>query len=421
MRSRSHSPRHFQANIGDPHVDASQDQAAIYLQDDYRARKDLTVSGGIRQEVQTHIGGFHLGPRGGIVWSPFKNGKTTMRAGGGIFFDWFDAQAYEQAVQLDGTHQQIATILEPGYPDASLGGRAIALPPGRVQLSLEHLQPELHETMFGVERILPGDVRLNAMYIRRRSVHQLRGVNINAPLPSGLRPDPSAGTITEIEPIASAAFDGLMMNVNYANPQRRIFISANYTLSRSIDEADSAFSLPADTYNLAAERGPSATDARHRFMSLANFPLPWRLRLATSVRLQSATPFDVTTGHDDNGDTVSNDRPAGVTRNARRGSAQADIGARLSWAIGFGTKPATGGGGPQVRIVRGGDADPLSSMGGIDGANKRYTIELFAQGYNLTNHLNALNFSGVLTSPFFGQATSAAAPRRMEVGARLTF
>jgi hypothetical protein len=43
------------------------------------------------------------------------------------------------------------------------------------------------------------------------------------------------------------------------------------------------------------------------------------------------------------------------------------------------------------------------------------------QGYNLLNHTNALNFSGVMTSPFFGHATSAASPRRLEIGTRLTF
>ena len=74
-----------------------------------------------------------------------------------------------------------------------------------------------------------------------------------------------------------------------------------------------------------------------------------------------------------------------------------------------------------MRVIRGGDADPLSSMGGAEGLNKRYTIELYAQAYNLTNHLNALNFGGVVASPFFGQPTSSAAPRRMEIGARLTF
>ena len=47
-----------------------------------------------------------------------------LRAGGGLFFDWFDALSYEQAIQLDGTHQQIETIVGPGYPDSTLGGRA---------------------------------------------------------------------------------------------------------------------------------------------------------------------------------------------------------------------------------------------------------------------------------------------------------
>ena len=187
-----------------------------------------------------------------------------------------------------------------------------------------------------------------------------------------------------------------------------------------MNESDSPFSLPADNFNLAAERGPAPNDARHRFMSLATFPLAWHLRMGTSVRVQSGLPYNITTGHDDNGDTVSNDRPAGVTRNTGRGTATVDLGARLSWSIGFGgaaPPPA----GPQVRIVRGGDADPLSAMGGGDMNQKRYGLELYLQGYNLLNHLNALNFSGVETSPFFGQAVSAAPPRRLEVGARLTF
>jgi len=151
-----------------------------------------------------------------------------------------------------------------------------------------------------------------------------------------------------------------------------------------------------------------------------NVPLKKRLRLASSVRMQSALPYNITTGRDDNGDTVSNDRPAGVTRNSGRGSAQMDVGLRVSWSLGFGgaaPPPA----GPQVRIVRGDNADPLGSVGGIDGQSKRYAIELYAQAYNALNHVNALNYSGVLTSPFFGRTTSASAPRRVEIGARLGF
>jgi len=109
-----------------------------------------------------------------------------------------------------------------------------------------------------------------------------------------------------------------------------------------------------------------------------------------------------------------------VARNSGRGSAQVDVGLRLSWSLGFGgaaPPPA----GPQVRIVRSDNADPLGGIGGMDAQNKRYAIELYAQAYNALNHVNALNYSGVLTSPFFGRATSASAPRRIEIGARLGF
>ena len=413
-------PTTFTRNVGDPDVTISQAQLGLYLQDDYRARKDLTISAGLRQEYQSQIGGLNLGPRGGIAWSPFKSGKTTIRAGGGIFFDWLDAQAYQQAVQLDGTHQQIDTIQQPGYPNPTLGGSALTLPPGRVQFASNLAQPTLTEAIAGIEQVLPGEARVNTMFIRRRGTNQLRGVNINAPLASGLRPDPSSGTVTEIQSVAATAFDAISFNLNYQRMPQRLFLSANYIYGRSLDETDGPFGLPADNYALAAERGPALGFARHRFMSLANLPLPSRFRLGTSLRVQSGTPYNITTGRDDNGDTVSNDRPAGVTRNTGIGTAQIDLGLRLSWGLAFGgaaPPPA----GPQVRVVRGDNADPLGAMGGMDGSGKRYALELYAQAYNVLNHVNALNFSGVVGSPFFGQATSAAAPRRIELGARLTF
>ena len=404
-------PTTFTRTIGDPALTTTQAQLGAYVQDDIRARKNLTVSVGVRQEAQSHIGGAHIAPRGGIAWSPFRSGRTTVRAGGGLFFDWMDAQTYSQAAQLDGTHQQTLTWVNPGYPDVRFGADPILLPAGRVQFAPDLTQPELREATLGVEQALPGALRLNTTFIHRTGAHLLRGVDVN----------PAGAQVTEIRSDATSQFNGLSINVNYANPARRIFVAANYLLSTSTNDSDSPFALPADSANLAAERGPAANDARHRAMSLAQFPLVGRFRLATSVRLQSALPYSITTGRDDNGDTISNDRPAGVTRNSARGRAQVDIGARLSWSIGFGGSAAPPAG-PQVRIVRGDNADPLGAAGmGMDGQNKKYTFELYAQAYNLTNHVNALNFSGVLTSPFFGQPTSAAAPRRAELGARVAF
>jgi hypothetical protein len=414
-------PTTYTRNSGDPRVSISQVQSALYVQDDYRAAKSLTVSGGARQEYQSHIGGFHIGPRGGVVWSPFKNGKTTVRGGGGVFFDWFDAQVYEQAVQLDGTHQQIVTITQPGYPNPATGGEAVYLPNGRAQLAANLDQPELRELNVAVEQQLPGAIRLNTMLIRRRGTYALRGVNLNVPGPGGVRPDPTAGTITEIQSTARSSFDAISVNLNFVRPDRRIFIAANYMFGRSLNDTDSPFSLAADANNLAAEHGPALTDARHRAMGFANIGLPRRFMLGTSFRIQSALPYNITTGYDDNGDTISNDRPAGVTRNTGRGNTLIDVSARLTWKIGFGGPATAGSGGPQIRIVRAGsDTNVLGDMMTGDSA-KRYSVEMYAQAFNVLNHTNALNFSGVETSPFFGQATSAAPPRRIELGARFSF
>jgi hypothetical protein len=414
-------PTTFTRNLGDPQVSISQAQLGLYVQDDYRAAKTLTISGGVRQEYQTHVGGFHLGPRAGVAWSPFKNGKTTVRGGGGVFFDWFDAQDYEQAVQLDGTHQQIETIVQPGYPNPLAGGRALVLPNGRVELASNLTQPVLREMNVAVEQQIQPTVRVNTMLIHRRGSDALRGVNINAPLLDGTRPDPTAGTITQIQSTASSSFDALSVNLNIVRPEKRVFIAANYMYSRSTNDTDSPFSLAANANDLAAERGPAATDARHRVMGFANFPVYKRLSLGTSFRIQSALPYNITTGRDDNGDTVSNDRPVGVTRNTGRGSPLVDVSTRVSYKIGFGGPPAPPAGGPQVRVVRAGaDSNPLADMPGGD-VNKRYSLELYAQVFNAFNHLNAINFSGVVGSPFFGQPTSAAPPRRMEVGTRISF
>src|SRR5262249_25332649 len=153
----------------------------------------------------------------------------------------------------------------------------------------------LKETMAGVEQVLPGDVRLNAMYIRRRGSHLLRSVNVNPPDASGVRPDPSPGPGAARQSIARSSPDMIRVPLNYARPPQRISAPASYTLSSAIDETDSPFGLPGDNDHLAAERGPAVTDARHRVMSLVNVPLVRRFRLATAFRFQSALPYNVTT------------------------------------------------------------------------------------------------------------------------------
>ena len=89
------------------------------------------------------------------------------------------------------------------------------------------------------------------------------------------------------------------------------------------------------------------------------------------------------------------------------------------------TSPAAqGGGAPQGR---GGGAVAVdrtrgrASEGGRGGAANTPRLEIFARATNVLNAVNPQRFGGVLTSPFFGLPTSAAAARRVNAGLRLMF
>ncbi|HEX6650073.1 MAG TPA: hypothetical protein VF075_11045, partial [Pyrinomonadaceae bacterium] len=380
---------------------------------------------GVRHELQNHVSGkFNLAPRLGFVWSPKKSGAITVRGGAGIFYDWFAAQTYEQTLRVDGERQRDLVITNPGFPNPLLGGPQTILPPSRIQTDPDLQIPYILQSSIGVETNPFKKLRLTTNYQYQRGVHLLHGRNLNAPIPGFGRPDPAAGNITDIESSAYQSSHRLMVGIGPARiigGQSTLFWNVNYLLMKNTNEADSPFSLPSNNFNLRADRGPSAADFRHLISGFVSKRLPNGFAISTIFQATSALPYNVTTGFDDNGDTVINDRPTGVGRNSERGAARCEIGSRFSWGKDFGPEQQPTGG-PQVRMIRvggGGDgaAPPPMSMG----ANKKYRLEFYAQAFNLLNHANLGVFNGVETSPFFGQATSAQAPRRMELGMRFNF
>ena len=136
------------------------------------------------------------------------------------------------------------------------------------------------------------------------------------------------------------------------------------------------------------------------------------------LRAQSAPPYNITTGLDENRDGQTNERPVGVARNSARGQGTANLDMGLVWQHSLGQRPAVtaqrGGGGGG----RGGGRDGGGNNRGGDGLVR---FEVFARATNVLNIVNPQNFSGVVGSPFFGLATSAAAARRLVVGTRFFF
>ena len=133
----------------------------------------------------------------------------------------------------------------------------------------------------------------------------------------GVRPDPALGNVTQVESTATLRVDSMNAGLNFNIPARRTFLFANYACNRQRNDADGAFSLPADSYDLAARMGPGGRrSAPHRERGREHERCTKNLRLGVSTAARSGAPYNVTTGRDDNGDTVFNDRPAGVGRNS---------------------------------------------------------------------------------------------------------
>jgi hypothetical protein len=419
-------PTTFTRRTGNPLVEFTHAQFGWYLQDDIRINKGLSLSAGLRHEVQAHVNDWlNIAPRVGATWSPFRNGRTVFRGGFGLFYEWYDSQVYEQTLRVDGTRQSEIAVRSPGFPDPFSGGSVIVLPSGRLVQAEDLKLPMFLRANAAVERTFGSTTRLMFAYSTGRGYNLLRGRNINAPDASGQRADPLAGNVTQVESTARSASHLLHTNFNLNLPWHRTNLFLNYTLARARNDTDGAFSLPADNFDLAGEWGPSPNDVRHRASAMLNMDLWKGLKLSTTVNANSGAPYNITTGFDDNGDTVSNDRPAGVGRNSARGDGRWDLGGRLSWTFGFGSRngaAGAGGGGPQI-VIRTIGGPAAESMGGFSGGaeNKRWRFELYLAGTNLLNHTNPLGYSGVMTSPFFGRPTSALAGRRMEIGSRFYF
>jgi hypothetical protein len=325
-------------------------------------------------------------------------------------------------LRVDGTRQAETVVRNPGYPDAFTGGSVIVLPSGRILQSEDLRQPTTARVNGSVERVLGTFGRVNVGYFYSRGRQQLRGRNVNAPLENGQRPDPFAGNITQVESTARSEGRMLHAGLNVNVPWHRTMLFFNYTFGRVMNDSDGPFSLPADNADLAAEWGPGPYDVRHRLSGMFNMDLWKGFKIATNFSAATGTPYNITTGFDDNGDTISNDRPEGVGRNRARAEGRWDVGGRLSWSFGFGQRKGDGPGGTQVVMVRhvGGGETPMGGFsGGAD--NKRWRFEVYLAAQNVFNHTNWFGYGGVMTSPFFGRPTSASTPRRVELGTRFSF
>ena len=415
-------PSNYTRKIGDPNVTYSRWQAGLYVQDDWRMTRNLMISAGVRAGFQTLTDDqFNLSPRVNLGWSPLRSGKLTLRAGYGYFYDWVNGDLYKQTLLVDGVRQRELNVINPSYPE--LPGEGVTSVTNKYLWSDDLTLPTSHRVNVGADRQITANMRFNVGYTHGWGRGLLRGRNLNAPV-DGVRPDASLANVVSLVPDAESRTHSVNVGWNLTLLEwKRAFFFANYTWSKSNTNSTGAFSIPANGDNLDTEWGPSGGDVRHRASFSMNMTPFTNFSLSLNARAQSGSPYNITTGRDDNRDGLFNDRPAGTSRNSARTDAQWDLGGRVSYAWGFGTRSQGGGmGGGQTVVIGGGGGGGAMAPGfGGGAADKRFRIEVYASAQNLLNRANYVGYSGVVTSQFFGQPTSVMNPRKVQVGLRFGF
>jgi Carboxypeptidase regulatory-like domain/TonB dependent receptor len=387
-------PYVFRINQGPSGVSFSVGEISGFLQSDLKLHSNLNLSAGLRYDWQSVLGRRHsLAPRFAVAYAPGDQ-KTVLRAGAGIFYENLPEAAIWRASILNGIQQTQWVRSNPAYPNAGSPG-SWNVPPSTFHLAKDLEVPYLLHASVSVERQLSTGTQLTLETHTLRGLHLFRTRDTNAPLPqTGVRPLSGFLNLDQLESTAAMRSTGFSVNFR-GHLGKRTYIVAQYTLSNTIDDAAGLFTLPANNYDLRAERGRAGFDRLHQLTLTGMVDLPASIRIGAVLALSSAPPFDITTGFDNNHDTVATDRPPGITRNAGQAAGLAQLDLRCT---------------KRFRFPR---------FFNREGAAKN--VDLSIDAFNVLNHTNYSTYVGVTSSALFGRPVTALPARTVQLSIRYRF
>jgi len=354
------SPFSSSANAGNTQRTTYNNGMSFFAQDDFRIAPTLTLNYGLRWEYFGPLSEAHnllsnlgrdgnlamvgtdgingayerdlnnFAPRLGFAWNPMP--KTVLRGGYGIYFDYVP-----QDLLIANFTTSAGLVTNPIGPAAILplffNGLAFSSnPSGPVFTPATSpcpgpfcsifVTPRRFDTPYSqnwnlnLEQELSQSFALQLGYVGSKGSHLVRLLDINQPDYLGNRPNPNFGAMDSLSPVSASSYHALQATLR-SRDWHGVSGFAGYTFSKSLDDASDGIdfnfatvAFPQNGFDLAADRGPSNFDTRHRFTAAFTYQLPrlagpprlsegWQLN--TIVTAQSGRPVPIVSSNDTSG------------------------------------------------------------------------------------------------------------------------
>ena len=327
-----------------------------YINDDWKVTSKLTVNLGLRYEYDsnpidrthniTEIVNAPFGtaftsvpnafksnpntqnwdPRVGLAFDPFKDHKTSIRAGFGIFHNPIAPRTWVADFAANPP-ASTATVNTPPFPNPFAGGKiaAVLLTESKSAYSAT-TAPYMMQYNLSVQRELFKDTILTMAYVGSSGRHLFDTQDVNPPLATVTNGIYNFGTVVNgkytVNPRVNPNFSNIGLfegtNSNYNSLQVNLVhkfgnnfqAQGVYTWSHSIDESSGTYSTEEGGYtenpwNTKWDKGNSTFDVRHALRINGIYALPFRRnrfvqgwQISGIITATTGTPFSPLVGYD---------------------------------------------------------------------------------------------------------------------------